>query len=238
MNILAIDTSNQVLGVAVISNQQVLAEFITNINKNHSIRLMPAVDHVMKEAGLIPNELDKIVVAKGPGSYTGIRIGLTTAKTMAWTLKIPIVGVSSLEVVANNGQLFKGIICPFFDARRGQVYTGLYQADGKGHVNQLLDEENILFSEWLEKIKYHYTEQPILFLSNDLSIHKEAIISIIGERAIFPDHSLHIPRPSVLGILGSNREENDDTHRLVPNYLRLVEAEANWLKQQQEKDNE
>ena len=87
---------------------------------------MPTVEALMKECGVSPSELSKIVVAKGPGSYTGVRIGVTIAKTLAWTLSIPISAVSSLETLAANGQYFDGYISPLFDARRGQVYTGLY----------------------------------------------------------------------------------------------------------------
>jgi len=125
MNILAIDTSNQPLGVAVLKDGQVVAEYTKNIKKNHSVHLMPFINQLMNEAGLQPGDLDRIAVANGPGSFTGIRIGLTTAKTLAWSLNIPVVAMSSLELLAYNGYYFNGIICPFFDARRGQVYTGL-----------------------------------------------------------------------------------------------------------------
>src|SRR5690625_6772704 len=106
MNILAIDTSNQTMGVAVLKENQISCEIVTNIKKNHSVRLMPAIDQLMKEVSVMPEELNKIVVAKGPGSYTGVRIGLTTAKTMAWALNIPVVGVSSLETLTYQGQFF------------------------------------------------------------------------------------------------------------------------------------
>src|SRR5690625_1267056 len=125
MNKLAIDTSNQVLGVAIIQNDTLLAELITNVKMDHSSRLMPGIVGLMEDVGLTPNQLDKIVVAQGPGSYTGTRIGITTAKTLAWALNIPIYPVSSLDAVALNGAYFNGYICPFFDARRQTVFTSL-----------------------------------------------------------------------------------------------------------------
>ncbi len=84
---------------------------------------MPAITKLMNEVGIQPNQLDRVVVANGPGSYTGVRIGVTTAKTLAWSLQIPVVGVSSLALMAQAGRLFHGEIVPLVDARRGQVYT-------------------------------------------------------------------------------------------------------------------
>lgn len=113
MNILAIDTSNQVLGIAILRKGQIIGEFITNIKKNQTSRLMPAIHQLMKDVHMDPDQLDKIVVAKGPGSYTGVRIGVSTAKSLAWSLSIPLVGVSSLEVLAYQGRLYDSFICPF-----------------------------------------------------------------------------------------------------------------------------
>src|SRR5690606_7564559 len=139
MNVLAIDTSNQVMGIAILKEDHVIGEVVTNIAKNHSVRLMPAIEQLMKEVGMEPEELDKIVVAKGPGSYTGVRIGLSIAKTMAWALDIPVVGVSSLEPLAFQGRFFYGYICPFFDARRGLVYAGVYQFE-KSNIDSIYNE--------------------------------------------------------------------------------------------------
>ena len=102
--VLAIDTSSFVLGVAVTDGEQVAGELITNNKKNHALRLMPAVSKLMEELKIEAKQLDKIVVANGPGSYTGVRIGVTTAKTLAWSLGIPLVMVSSLEVSAQIGR--------------------------------------------------------------------------------------------------------------------------------------
>ena len=109
MTILAIDTSNHTLGIALVRDDTVVGESITYLKKNHSVRAMPTVEALMKECGVAPNELSKIVVAKGPGSYTGVRIGVTIAKTLAWTLSIPITAVSSLETLAANGRYFDGM---------------------------------------------------------------------------------------------------------------------------------
>ncbi|MBM7694472.1 tRNA threonylcarbamoyladenosine biosynthesis protein TsaB [Peribacillus deserti] len=228
MKVLAIDTSNYVMGIALIEEDKVLGEYITNLQKNHSVRVMPCIEALLKECNVNPSELDKIVVAKGPGSYTGVRIGVTIAKTLAWTLKIPLAGVSSLEALAANGRFFNGYISPLFDARRGQVYTGLYEYRG-GILEAVQEDRNILLTDWAEALKV--MKRPVLFLGNDVSLHQESLKEILGEHSVFGSVSLHSPRPNELAFLGLTKPD-DDIHKFVPNYIRLAEAETKWLEQQ------
>ncbi|MGA3853970.1 tRNA (adenosine(37)-N6)-threonylcarbamoyltransferase complex dimerization subunit type 1 TsaB [Bacillus pumilus] len=228
MTILAIDTSNHTLGIALVKDSTVIGESITYLKKNHSVRAMPTVEALMKECGVAPSELSKIVVAKGPGSYTGVRIGVTIAKTLAWTLSIPISAVSSLETLAANGQYFDGWISPLFDARRGQVYTGLYTFK-EGKIKEIKPDQNILLTDWLHELKQ--TEKPVLFLGQDVHLHEESIRSILGETAVIAEGAFHNPRPSMLAFLGTDRPA-EDVHQLVPNYIRLAEAEVKWLEGQ------
>lgn len=232
MKVLAIDTSTFVMGVALIDGEKVIGEVITNLKKNHSIRLMPAIDELMKDAGIHPKELQRIVVAHGPGSYTGVRIGVTTAKTLAWTLGIPLVGISSLEALAQNGRYFEGIISPIFDARRGQVYTGLYSNEN-GVLKNIIEDQIILIEDWASHLNTQ--EKNILFLGTDISIHKDGIVKVLGEKAQFGEFTDHNPRPSELAKLGMSREPNKDIHTFTPNYIRLAEAETNWLASQKNK---
>ncbi|MGE6626775.1 tRNA (adenosine(37)-N6)-threonylcarbamoyltransferase complex dimerization subunit type 1 TsaB [Bacillus pumilus] len=228
MTILAIDTSNHTLGIALVKDSTVIGESITYLKKNHSVRAMPTVEALMKECGVAPSELSKIVVAKGPGSYTGVRIGVTIAKTLAWTLSIPISAVSSLETLAANGQYFDGWISPLFDARRGQVYTGLYTFE-EGKIKEIKPDQNILLTDWLHELKQ--TGKPVLILGQDVHLHEESIRSILGETAVIAEGAFHNPRPSVLAFLGADRPA-EDVHQLVPNYIRLAEAEVKWLEGQ------
>ncbi|MEM5028561.1 tRNA (adenosine(37)-N6)-threonylcarbamoyltransferase complex dimerization subunit type 1 TsaB [Bacillus pumilus] len=228
MTILAIDTSNHTLGIALIKDSTVIGESITYLKKNHSVRAMPTVEALMKECGVAPSELSKIVVAKGPGSYTGVRIGVTIAKTLAWTLSIPISAVSSLETLAANGQYYDGWISPLFDARRGQVYTGLYMFE-EGKIQEIKQDQNILLTDWLHELKK--TGKPVLFLGQDVHLHEESIRSILGETAVIAEGAFHNPRPSMLAFLGTDRPA-EDVHQLVPNYIRMAEAEVKWLEGQ------
>ncbi|WLR53333.1 tRNA (adenosine(37)-N6)-threonylcarbamoyltransferase complex dimerization subunit type 1 TsaB [Bacillus tianshenii] len=228
MKVLAIDTSNDVMGIAVLDGDKVAGEYITNIKKNHSVRLMPSVQRLLEETNIKPKELDKIVVANGPGSYTGVRIGVTVAKTLAWSLNIPLVGVSGLEALAYNGRYFNGKIAPIFDARRGQVFTGLYEWKD-GQLTKVMEEKMVILADWVKELKK--LEEPILFLGNDVALHRETIVSELEDAAELPQMPQYNPRPSELAYTGLNKEA-ENIHGFVPNYLRLAEAEANWLKAQ------
>jgi tRNA threonylcarbamoyladenosine biosynthesis protein TsaB len=229
MKVLAIDTSNLVMGISVLDEGKVLGEYITNLKKNHSIRVMPAIEEVLNETGVKPAELDRIVVAKGPGSYTGVRIGVTIAKTLAWTLKKDLVGISSLEVLAQSGKYFDGFTVPLFDARRTQLFTGLYGENDAGDFQNLWEDRIILLKEWLEKLQT--LDKKILFVGNDLPLHQDTIKEVLGDQAVLGQVSDHNPRPSELGRIGMMREP-DDIHTFIPSYLQLAEAEVNWLKSQ------
>lgn len=230
MKVLAIDTSNYVMGVSLIDGNTVVGEMITNLTKNHSVRLMPAVEQLLQECNVKPKELQKIIVAAGPGSYTGVRIGVTVAKTLAWSLQIPIVGVSSLEVLAANGSDFQGVICPLFDGRRGQIYTGLYTYK-ENQLTSIKDDRIILIVEWLQMLKE--MKQPVLFIGNDVEKHKETIVDYLGDQAVLAPFTKNNPRPSELALLGLQKEEQS-VHTFVPSYLRLAEAEAKWLESQKQ----
>lgn len=229
MKVLAIDTSNNSLGVAVINGEQVIGEYITNLKKNHSVRVMPAIEKLLQDCEMKPADIEKIVVAKGPGSYTGVRIGVTIAKTLAWTLNIPLVGISSLLVLAaGTGRYFTGGVSPLFDARRGQIYTGLYQYQN-GRLHTLVQDQIILTTDWVKQLQSF--EGKVLFVGGDLPIHREVIKESLGDKAVFAEITEHNPRPSELALLGHDLP-GEDVHTFVPNYIRLAEAEAKWLERQ------
>jgi tRNA threonylcarbamoyladenosine biosynthesis protein TsaB len=232
MKTLAIDTSNNVMGVAIIDDNRVIGEYVTNVQKNHSVRVMPAINQLLRDCDIKPKEVEKIVVAAGPGSYTGVRIGVTIAKTLAWSLNIPLVGVSSLEALAANGIYFAGHVVPLFDARRGQVYTGLYKG-AHGELHTVKEDRIQMLNEYVEELKD--VDGPILFIGNDVALHQDTIIEALGDKAVFAQSSFHHPKPSGLALIGRDKEASD-VHAFVPNYIRLAEAEANWLAEQKKKE--
>ena len=163
MKILAIDSSNQTLAIGLMEDQTVLGQIQTTMNKNHSTALMPALADLTAKVGLAPSDLDRIVVAQGPGSYTGLRIGVTTAKTLADTLKIELVGVSSLKTIAANCVGITGWIVPLFNARRKNVYAGVYQwVDGK--LQTVMADQHIALGELLTRLE----DQNVYFVGVDV----------------------------------------------------------------------
>jgi len=231
MNVLAIDTSNYALGIALMNEEGVIGEYITNMKKNHSIRVMPAIEKLLFDCEMKPADLDKVIVAKGPGSYTGVRIGVTIAKTLAWTLSIPLAGVSSLEILAAGaGRYFNGCVSPLFDARRGQIYTGLYQYQN-GTLESREKDQLVLSKNWADRL--NASNEKILFIGSDVKLHQDVFEQALGEKAIFAETTEHNPRPSELALLGYNKP-GEDIHTFVPNYIRLAEAEAKWIEAQKE----
>ena len=229
MKILAIDTSTLVMGVSLLDDDRILGEVTTNLRKDHSVRLMPTVARLLEELRLSLSDLDLIAVASGPGSYTGVRIGVTTAKTMAWSLNLPLIGISSLAVLAMNGLRFDGKIAPLFDARRDRVYTGLFQGSEDGEVRSVKKERVTPIDEWLEELK---EEGPVLFLGDDAGRFRERIERALGENAAFGFPPENIPRASCLVRLALarwRREEQGEGTDFTPNYLQLAEAEVKWL---------
>ncbi|ARK28630.1 tRNA (adenosine(37)-N6)-threonylcarbamoyltransferase complex dimerization subunit type 1 TsaB [Halalkalibacter krulwichiae] len=229
---LAIDTSSFVMGIAITDGERTLGEVTTNIKKNHSIRLMPAINKLLKEVGVTAKELTRVVVANGPGSYTGVRIGVTTAKTLAWSLNIPVIGVSSLTVMAQTGRFFQGVIVPIMDARRGQVYTGHYEAEGMSV--QLIGEDKLrMLEDWLDYLDG--LNKPVLFIGQDVELHRSLIEEKLKEKALIAVGAMTLPRAAELARLGNEQKDYPHSHEFVPNYLQLAEAEKNWLNANKEK---
>lgn len=234
MKVLAIESSNQTMSAAVVDNGRLVAEINTNGNLQHSTQLMPAIDRVLIIAGWEPSDLERIAVAKGPGSYTGIRIGATIAKTLAWTLGLPLVPVSSLKIIAANGEGATERIIPIIDARRKNCYTGIYRYENQTLVN-LIPDSHVASEEWFSRLLAE--EGNYLFIGEDITIYKERISELFGERARFASESQALPRASVLAALSTNETEIDP-HLFVPEYLKNPEAEEKWQEVHHDKRRE
>ena len=227
MKILAIDTSNQVLSVALLDDKKLLAQTTLNTNKNHSVTLMPTIASLMTQSKLEAKDLDKIIVAKGPGSYTGLRIGVTAAKTLAFTLDKQLVGVSSLELLAANFDELTAkdqLLVPLFDARRKNVFAGGYQYLNH-ELKNVLSDKHISLKELCELVK---TKKPC-FIGQDAKTLQAQIESFCeGHEINFATSWFNYPQAYVLGGLGQNKP-NEDINSFVPSYLRLTQAEMQWL---------
>lgn len=131
MVLLAIDTSTDYLSLAILKDGRLAAKFHKKAHRRHSILLVPMIDKLLKKAKLKIKEIDCFAISVGPGSFTGLRIGVTVVKGLAYALKKKIVAVPTLDVIADNAKSFKGVICPVLDARKNKVYACLYKSDGK-----------------------------------------------------------------------------------------------------------
>ncbi len=228
---LGIETANTPLSVAIVKDGKVLAEVVQNIKVTHSVGAMPAVEEIFAKVGMKPEEIDAITVSEGPGSYTGVRIGVTIAKTLAWTLQKPLVGVSSLQALAANAKLYTGVVCSLFDARRQNVYAAAYKngetliADTHVHIDGLMLQLAVLNEE-------------VLFVGADVEQFWDKIVENLGERALCAPFTLHLPRATEIIAIAENKPlpAVEEVHHFVPQYRRIAEAEANWMKEQKQVD--
>ena len=250
--ILALDTSTTSLAVAVMDKGKVVHEISELGERNHSIRVLSIVDEVLKASGTITSEVKGIAVGIGPGSYTGTRIAVTAAKTLAWAWNIPVVGISSLYSLAYGGyshgvnthEVKAGIdrvdwIIPLMDARRGQVYTALFSSTDGNVPNRLEADAIRLMDQWVEELVNRLeaiSEQgkPYqVWFVGDVDLHKEAAERLrvyLGDALHIVSYDLEARFVGMLGEQRFNRGEMDDMHSLVPNYTQLTEAETNLLR--------
>ncbi|WP_413363866.1 tRNA (adenosine(37)-N6)-threonylcarbamoyltransferase complex dimerization subunit type 1 TsaB [Lysinibacillus sp. 3P01SB] len=226
---LGIDTANAPLSVAIVKEGRVLAETVQNIKITHSVGAMPAVEELFAKANITPSQIDAVAVSEGPGSYTGVRIGVTIAKTLAWTLKKPLVGVSSLQALAANAKLFNGVICPLFDARRQHVYAAAYRGE---LLNEVIHDHHDHIDGLLETLQA--LNENVLFIGTDVEVFWDRIKERLGDKAIRASYTLDLPRAAELIALAEDRElpSIEAVHHFVPQYRRIAEAEANWIKEQ------
>lgn len=222
MKILAFDTSSMALSVALLEDGKVLAETLLAVKKNHSISLMPTIDFLVAQVGWQPADLDRIAVAEGPGSYTGLRVAVATAKTLAYALKIDLVGVSSLQALTDvAGQ---GVLIPLVDARRNNVYVGFYE-DGQA----LMADRHAAFADVLELAKGY---EQVTFVG-EVAAFVDQIAEQLPEAGVEPS----LPSARLIGRLAQELPPVA-VDAFVPQYLKRVEAEENWLKTHEESNRD
>ncbi len=225
MKILAIDSSGQVASVALTSDGTVLAEYTLNYKKTHSQTLLPMIDEIVRMTDFDLSELDGIAIAAGPGSFTGLRIGSATAKGLAMALDKPIIEIPTVDALAFNLWGCEKVICPMMDARRQQVYTGLYTFEG-GELKTILSQCAIAVTEVLGKI--NETGLPVVFLGDGVPVYKDIIKSECNvSYLIAPAHHNRQNALSVAALgevyFDKGIIVNSDEHK--PIYLRKSQAE-------------
>ncbi|NLU49614.1 MAG: tRNA (adenosine(37)-N6)-threonylcarbamoyltransferase complex dimerization subunit type 1 TsaB [Syntrophomonadaceae bacterium] len=226
MLVLAIDSATPVAGVALVAEDRVLKEVFLNHRQTHSQTLMVMVDEVLKQAEVGLKDIDGIAVSRGPGSFTGLRIGLATAKGLAMGSAKPLVGVPTLDALAYNMCLFEGIICPVLDARKQEVYTAFYRGLGTG-VERLSEYRACSPQALVDEIQERGVRR-VAMLGDGALRYPEFFQQALGSKLVWPPPNLLLPRASSLGLLALERlrqGQYDDVMTLVPVYVRLSEAE-------------
>ncbi|WP_177160345.1 tRNA (adenosine(37)-N6)-threonylcarbamoyltransferase complex dimerization subunit type 1 TsaB [uncultured Fusobacterium sp.] len=219
MLILGIDTSTNVGTVAIYSDVKgTLGEISVNINKTHSENIMVMIDELFKLTNTTINDIDKIAVSIGPGSFTGIRIGVAVAKGLASATNCKIVGVNELDVIAGNSTSNECEICSIIDARKERGYYCTFKYEN-GILKQLEDYKVGELREFLETRK----EIRTVYLGDGAINYKNLISNIVGENGLFTPKSLNLPRASVVAELGINNEDN--LYTMEPIYLSKSQAE-------------
>jgi tRNA threonylcarbamoyladenosine biosynthesis protein TsaB len=227
LKVLGIDTSTMTGSVGLLNDLELMGEYTIGNLANHSERLMTMIDLLLKEVNLKLEEIDGIAVALGPGSFTGLRIGVTTAKALAYSLKKPIVGIPTLDALAQHFPLTDRLICPILDARKQEVYSAFYRSDGH-KAQRISDYQVSSIEKVLEKI-----QEPVVFLGNGLLLYQSHIAKALGEKALFADPAHSSPRGGLIAWLGLQRltqQDQDDPFSLVPLYVRRSDAEIFWEK--------
>ncbi|NLJ97375.1 MAG: tRNA (adenosine(37)-N6)-threonylcarbamoyltransferase complex dimerization subunit type 1 TsaB [Clostridiales bacterium] len=225
MKILALDSSGLVASVAIASEDSLLAEYTVNYKKTHSQTLLPMLDEIVSMVELDMSQVDAIAITSGPGSFTGLRIGAATAKGLGLALNKPIIGVPTIDALAYSLYGTHMIVCPIMDARRNQVYTGLYEFV-ENELVVISQQKVVDIDEIIEEI--NLTGRETIFLGDGVPIQKERIASRIGVKYSFAPLHMNRQRAGSVAALGfqyykKGLVETAAEHQ--PTYLRMSQAE-------------
>lgn len=224
MKILAFETSAKAASVALTDGGKLLAESYQNTGMTHSQTLMVMAQELLKTCGLSPKDVEAVAVASGPGSFTGVRIGVAAAKGFAWGGELPCYGVSTLEAMARNLGIWQGYVVPAMDARRSQVYTAIFHAQ-KGVLTRLEEDMAISLEELREKIKNF--EESIFLVGDGALLCYNTLLEEVPALVLPPEHRMH-QRAAGVALAAQAMADAGDPGKaaeLTPNYLRLSQAE-------------
>lgn len=222
MKLLSIETSTMVGGVAIMEDDTLIAESRINVKVTHSERIMSAIDHILIQSGMKIDDIDVFTIAIGPGSFTGLRVGLSTVKGLVYATGKRLVSVATLEAFAWNVPFSKYQVCPLLDARKKEVYAGIFRWNGNGFT-RVMNEQTIKIDKLLPLIN-----EPTIFLGEGSIIYKDSIKAWLNDSAIFGNPQDMVPSPANVAYIGMIKAKNgefEDPIKLVPLYIRKSEAE-------------
>ena len=234
MLILAFETSAKAASVALMEEGKLLAEAYQNTGMTHSQTLMVMAEDLLKTCGFTPRQVEAVAVAAGPGSFTGVRIGVAAAKGFAWGSNIPCYGVSTLEAMALSLGIYDGFVVPVMDARRSQVYNAVFEAK-QGKLKRLCEDRAIALADLAEELKI--LEKPIFLVGDGSNLCYNTLLEAVPNLVLPPEHRMHQRASGVAlaaqemirqGLPGNGAE-------LTPNYLRMSQAERERMAREQNK---
>jgi tRNA threonylcarbamoyladenosine biosynthesis protein TsaB len=237
MKILSLDSATESATCAILDDNRILGEITFNYKKQHSVVLMPMIDELFNNTGMSIGDIDGFVASKGPGSFTGLRIGMATIKGLSQGTKKPFVTISTLDSLAYNLAYTSGIICPILDALRDNVYTALYTFDNYELI-RTSDYMNISIDELINTLKEKNCN--ISFVGDGTFKFKERLINNLTQIGFAPAH-LNLAKASSLGELGLkllSKGIEDDIYGSVPIYLRKPQAEREYEEKMRQNKNE
>ena len=234
MLILAFETSAKAAGVALHDGTKLLAESYQNTGLTHSQTLMVMAEDLLKQCGLTVSNVTHVAVAAGPGSFTGVRIGVAAAKGFAWGGELPCYGVSTLEAMAKNLGVFDGIVCACMDARRNQVYNALFSTQ-QGVLQRMTEDRAIALADLKEELKA--LDKPIYLVGDGSHLTYATLSPEVPNLVLPPEHRMHQRGAGVaLAALDKiHAGEIGNADALEPNYLRLSQAERERLEKENNK---
>ncbi|NMA14900.1 MAG: tRNA (adenosine(37)-N6)-threonylcarbamoyltransferase complex dimerization subunit type 1 TsaB [Clostridia bacterium] len=228
MKLLAIDTATKIAGAAVLNESGVLAESWLNTGKTHSQKFLPMLEDMLTNSDITLGEIDCFAVTVGPGSFTGVRIGLATVKGFLQVVQKPAVSVVTLDALCRNLSERQGLICPMLDARKNEVYTALYRNEA-GAITRIAPHRAMSPSQLLQELKLQ--NEKITFLGDGALVYREKFQDELGANAVFAEHTRNYLRPSEVAFIGWEKFQLGEIagiNDLKPLYLRLSEAEVKW----------
>ncbi|HHW14623.1 MAG TPA: tRNA (adenosine(37)-N6)-threonylcarbamoyltransferase complex dimerization subunit type 1 TsaB [Firmicutes bacterium] len=235
MLILALDSSTRLGSVALVRDGAPVAEYTLSVQRTHAERLLPAVAQVLEDAGVTPRDLEALAVTRGPGSFTGLRIALATAKGLAYALSRPIVGVGTLDALAFGVAGWAEFVCPLLDARRGQAYAAVFRRLPDGRLARVTDYLALPVPAILDRLAQAAGAGRVAFVGDAVPLHAALLRERWGERAVFPGEAVAALRAAWVAALAADRlarGESDSAETLVPLYVRPPEAEVRWAERQ------
>ena len=231
MRILAFETSAKAASTALLEDGKLLAESYQNTGLTHSQTLMVMAQDMLKQLSLRPTDVDCVAVAAGPGSFTGVRIGVAAAKGFAWGRDIPCCAVSTLGAMAVGLGVYQGYVCPVMDARRSQVYNAIYHVSC-GNCRRVREDRAISLADLGEELKN--LDEPIFLVGDGSILCYNTLLETVPGLVLPPEHRMH-QRASGVALEGWRMAKEGLTlsgAELVPNYLRLSQAERERLERQ------